>query len=135
MLFMLAARWPDDIRDDADYHHGRWHYINMPFKPAGQPDSVAAPPPDPDNIIRAYEQNLAIVSSENASSDQKAIALCWIFHLVGDAHQPLHTVAPYTTEYPRGDKGGNAILILREAWRLRDQSAQVLGRSDYRQRE
>jgi hypothetical protein len=111
MLFMLAARWPDDIRDNADYHHSRWHYINMPFKPEGQPDSVVAPPPDPDNIVRAFEQNLAIVSSPTASDDQKAIALCWIFHLVGDAHQPLHAVALYTTDYPRGDKGGNSIMI------------------------
>src|SRR5262245_9215564 len=60
MLFMLAARWPDDIRDNADYHHSRWHYINMPYKPDGQPDSVVPLPPDPDNIVRAFEQNLAI---------------------------------------------------------------------------
>src|SRR5262245_18543756 len=29
-LFMLAARWADDIRDDSEYHHGPWHYINVP---------------------------------------------------------------------------------------------------------
>ena len=27
-LFMLAARWPDDIREDPIFHHGPWHYIN-----------------------------------------------------------------------------------------------------------
>src|SRR5262249_16546996 len=26
-LFMLAARWPDDIRHDPAFHHGAWHYI------------------------------------------------------------------------------------------------------------
>src|SRR5438552_8720928 len=70
MLFMLAARWPDDIRDDTAYHHGRWHYINVPFRPDGQPDSVTAQPPDPDNIIRAFEQNLAVVASTTAGDDQ-----------------------------------------------------------------
>ncbi len=25
-LFMLAARWPDDIRGDPAFHHGPWHY-------------------------------------------------------------------------------------------------------------
>jgi hypothetical protein len=34
MLFMQAARWPDDIRfRDKQYHRGPWHYINLPFKP------------------------------------------------------------------------------------------------------
>jgi hypothetical protein len=36
-LFMLAARWPDDVRRNAEYHRGPWHYVNFPFKPAGQP--------------------------------------------------------------------------------------------------
>lgn len=111
MLFMLAARWPDDIRDDSAYHHSRWHYINVPIKPPGQPDSVQPPPPDADNILRAFELNRAIVNSPTASDDQKAVALCWIFHLVGDGHQPLHAVSLFTTEFPRGDKGGNAFQI------------------------
>jgi S1/P1 Nuclease len=121
MLFMLAARWPDDIRDNADYHHSRWHYINMPFKPDGQPDSVVTLPPDPDNIVRAFEQNLAIVASATASDDQKATSLCWIFHLIGDGHQPLHSVSLYTTDFPRGDRGGNSINI-----RVKSTSASVI---------
>jgi hypothetical protein len=29
VLFMQAARWPDDIRTwDKQYHRGPWHYIN-----------------------------------------------------------------------------------------------------------
>jgi hypothetical protein len=33
MLFMLATRWPDDIRiKDRAQHRGPWHYINFPFK-------------------------------------------------------------------------------------------------------
>jgi len=28
VLFMQAARWPDDIRKDKQYHRGPWHYIN-----------------------------------------------------------------------------------------------------------
>jgi hypothetical protein len=38
MLFMLAARWEDDIRiKDRSQNRGPWHYINLPFKPEGQP--------------------------------------------------------------------------------------------------
>jgi hypothetical protein len=109
-LFMLAARWPDDVRRNAEYHRGPWHYINFPFKPAGQPATVTAPPPAEPNILTAYAENLAIVKGDGAAGE-KAVALCWLMHLVGDAHQPLHTVSLFTTEYPVGDRGGNRIFI------------------------
>jgi hypothetical protein len=28
-LFMLAARWSDDIRRNNRYHHSKWHYIKL----------------------------------------------------------------------------------------------------------
>ena len=38
VLFMQAARWPDDVRRiDKQYHRRPWQYINLPFKPEGQP--------------------------------------------------------------------------------------------------
>ena len=47
--------------------------------------SIQPPPPDADNILRAFEVNFSIVPSAAATDEQKAIALCWLFHLVGDA--------------------------------------------------
>ena len=41
----------------------------------------------------------------------KAIAVCWIAHLVGDLHQPLHCCSLYTDEMPKGDKGGNGTYV------------------------
>src|SRR5499433_1176253 len=43
--------------------------------------------------------------------ERKAIALAWLFHLVGDIHQPLHAVQLFTTDYPNGDRGGNQICV------------------------
>jgi len=37
--------------------------------------------------------------------ERRAIALAWLFHLVGDIHQSLHTVQLFTVEYPKGDRG------------------------------
>lgn len=110
-LFMLAARWADDVREDAEFHQSKWHYINLPFKPPGTPDSVTTQPPDPDNIIRAFEVNLGKVKDKTLSAPERAVALCWVFHLVGDAHQPLHTSNMFSTDFPRGDRGGNAFKI------------------------
>jgi len=113
-LFMLAARWPDDIRRDPVSDHPKWHYIDYPFKPPGQPASVLAPAPEAENMVAAFQNNVQIVQSA-APDDQKAIALCWIFHLMGDSHQPLHAVSMFTKRFPDGDRGGNLIFVKADA--------------------
>ena len=111
MLFMLAARWADDIRMQAKIQRQvKWHYINFPFKPSGEPEDIKPLPPDPDNILSALAENQRIVKSQ-VSADKRAIALAWLFHLVGDVHQPLHTVQLFTREYPHGDRGGNEVCV------------------------
>jgi hypothetical protein len=111
VLFMQASSWADDIRtQDRQYHHGPWHYISWPFKPEGQPDSVKIRQPAPVNILTALAENESIAKSGN-DPEQGAIALAWLFHLVGDIHQPLHTAQLFTTEYPMGDRGGTEICV------------------------
>lgn len=111
MLLMLAARWPDDARGNEEFHHSHWHYINLPFKPDGQPDSVIALAPDSDNILRAYELNLAKVKNAGEDAEDRAVALCWVLHLIGDSHQPLHVTQLFSTQFPKGDRGGNKFFI------------------------
>ena len=111
LLFMRAARWADDIRsNDKQHHRARWHYINWPFKPEGQPATVQIREPDPVNILTAMAENENVVKNEN-DGERRAIALAWLFHLVGDIHQPLHTAQLFTVEYPKGDRGGNEICV------------------------
>jgi len=96
-LFMLAARWPDDIRTNPAFHHGTWHFINLPYKPEGQPASVQTVEPPPENVLSAYQANLDIV--RGTATGDRAVALCWVFHLVGDVHQPLHTPSPFAISF------------------------------------
>ena len=112
VLFMQAARWADDIRikDKQHQNRPRWHYINLPFKPEGQPASVQTREPEPVNILTALAENESVVKNES-DAERKAIALAWLFHLVGDIHQPLHTAQLFTVEYPQGDRGGNEICV------------------------
>ena len=109
------------MRRNKQYHHGSWHYINLPYSPGGQ----EVRPTPIQNILTAYAENVRIAQG-NSSPAEKAVALCWLFHLVGDVHQPLHTVALFTPAYPEGDRGGNlafarvraggAILNLHQLW-------------------
>jgi hypothetical protein len=111
VLFMQAARWADDIRsNDKQHHRALWHYINRPFKPEGQPASVQIGQPEPVNILTALAENQNVVKNEN-DAERKAIALAWLFHLVGDIHQPLHTAQLFTADYPQGDRGGSEICV------------------------
>ncbi len=113
-LFMMAARWPDDARGDEEFHKAEWHYVNFPFKPVGQPGSVRTVPEDANNILRALGHNVDELRRTGTDSDtleDRAVALSWIFHLVGDIHQPLHTTTLFTTEFPQGDRGGTRFYV------------------------
>lgn len=120
-LFMLAARWPDDARNDPkvylpDRGLERWHYINLPFKPDGQPESVKTANPEDVNILRGFEENLAKVAGDAPEAD-RAAALSWVLHLIGDVHQPLHTSSLFTTQFQyedgrlKGDRGGTRFYV------------------------
>ena len=109
-LFMLAARWADDVRGNKTYDRPTWHYVNFVYNPdAGiiRSDSTLA---TGENILQAYAQNQQVVRS-NAPDSAKAITLCWLFHLTGDVAMPLHTTALIDAHFPGGDQGGNKFKI------------------------
>ena len=109
-LFMVAGKWADDIRG-SDYDRPKWHYINYGFKPDGQPDTVKAGTPDPEqNIVLAYALNFDKLKAGPEAVD-RAVPLCWLFHLVGDVHMPLHATTLFTEAYPDGDRGGNKFFV------------------------
>lgn len=110
-LLMLAARWPDDIRGQRNPNdHPTWHYINYVYNPAlgiARTDTSLA---TGENIVQAFDLNRQILRSD-APDSTKAIALCWLFHLAGDVHMPLHTAALISPQFPEGDRGGNLFRI------------------------
>jgi hypothetical protein len=122
--FLAAAIWPDTIKGDARFHdddkpptaniaglppgaqarHGNWHYTNLPFSP----DGTTAQPPAAVNIVTKLREFEGLSKMPDS---MKIYVLPWIIHLVGDSHQPLHTVARFDRLYPSGDRGGNAIVL------------------------
>jgi hypothetical protein len=52
-----------------------------------------------------------MLADKTTSPQDKAIMLAWLFHLVGDIHQPLHSSGLFSQKlFPKGDHGGNQIL-------------------------
>lgn len=98
-LFMLAARWPDDIRGNPEFNRPKHHFIDFPFVPPDQPASVRGVDPDHENLVNSFRDNVNLLSGGATAAD-KAVALAWIFHQVGDIHQPLHAATLFTIDFP-----------------------------------
>jgi S1/P1 Nuclease len=109
-LFMIAPTWANEIFGDILQHRGRWHHIGSPFKPDGEPEWVHTDTPPAANLVSAITYNERIALSSR-HSEKRAIAVTWLFHLIGDIHQPLHTISLFTREYPRGDYNGNNMCV------------------------
>lgn len=78
MLYMLAARWADDIRTkDRTHNRGQWHYVDFPFRP--ERENVETRPPDKVNILTAIAENQRTVR-KTVEPETRAIALAWLFH-------------------------------------------------------
>jgi S1/P1 Nuclease len=110
-LFMYMATWADDIRGVREYEHPRWHYVSIPYRPAETGDQSQGTPLEAESILTALKINVGVIRDPQGSDEQKAIALCWLFHLVGDLHQPLRVVSMITPDLPDGDRGGNLIFV------------------------
>jgi S1/P1 Nuclease len=112
-VFMHAATWPDWVRNHEarEFSHATWHYVNYPFVPPGSKIDPAKhePPPRQENVVNVLPR---CVERIRAGGDiDKAVYLCWLLHLIGDMHQPLHCVAMYSEQFPTGDAGGNSCRI------------------------
>lgn len=117
-IFQQAATWPDIARK-TDYDRPSWHYIDIPLFPDGErkvkfnlstdfPTKIDA---KDYNVSQATKNCLAILK-QSESAEERGLAYSWLFHLVGDLHQPLHSTALVCEHFPNGDKGGNEIPVV-----------------------
>jgi hypothetical protein len=103
--FICAACWADDTRTP---ENGPWHYINLHFRDDGRPSSNV---PLEENAVVAIRRFSAVLRDRSRPQVQRADALRFLLHFVGDLHQPLHAVARDSDEFPKGDRGGNDFAI------------------------
>ena len=116
--------WPDVARRQPKYHRSTWHYELGPSLVIGDVSKQIVPErpgPLPEGatletqelyIAQATELCKQVMANASSTMDDKAIAMCWIAHLVADAHQPCHAGSLYMegvfTEQD-GDRGANRI--------------------------
>ena len=105
-----VAAWADEIRAEsrsAGHPLGKrsehWHYVNFP-RGADCDLQPARDCPDGDCIVGAIDAQRAILADRGRSDAERAQALKFLVHFVGDVHQPMHAGF-------RHDRGGNNYQI------------------------
>lgn len=116
------------------FHHATWHYANFEYR-AGQSQTSlpsrtlphrpqSSNPADRTDIIEQLDRSYMIVrGTEHERSEPeyflqpdeiRAIRMCWLIHLIGDIHQPLHVATLVNAQIPaleHGDEGGNKLAV------------------------
>ncbi|WP_161965767.1 S1/P1 nuclease [Steroidobacter cummioxidans] len=110
-IFLELARWPDDARGSI-HDHPTWHYWSRPIVNSASPPAKMPADVPQGSAYEAFALNLSVASDARASAGERAVALAWIFHLVGDMHQPLHSVSQVSKRFPEGDRGGSLQFVL-----------------------
>ncbi|MBK7357099.1 S1/P1 nuclease [Propionivibrio sp.] len=130
LAFIEASTWPDDIRSDNRFYsagidaptpllpgfpdmerHRDWHYVNRPLD--GTPAIHAQR--NRESVSGMLEQQLValgkVLSALGAPRSTRVYALPWMIHLVGDAHQPLHTSIRLDAQ-GHWDRLGNGVMVI-----------------------
>jgi hypothetical protein len=141
--FLRAATWSDFVRPPPNtpqsvvvqhpiwkYHRGPWHYINYPYKngdqvPMNLPPAMHIAEPNHTDVLLQIPISISVVKDPTTTdpgrqggisdAQNRAVRLCWILHLLGDVHQPLHVTALVDDSLLPGsshdDQGGNLFTV------------------------
>jgi hypothetical protein len=108
-----VASWADQYRQ-ANYQTFYWHFVNIPAGARGydrdrdclrQPTVAAGSVQDRwrDCVVERIQYNYERLADRALDRSDRAIALKFLVHLVGDLHQPFHAIGV--------ERGGNGIAV------------------------
>lgn len=135
-----AATWADDIKaypwedESLKKHYNRLHYINVDMDLAARGKKDYCKKTITTDYIKQFNHNqtvingvtsaIATLTRQDTSDGEKATALRFLAHLMGDLHQPLHVSNPID-DIPT--YGGNK-MVFGPKWRSPDYH-EVIGKN------
>jgi hypothetical protein len=105
LTFAYLSRWADDIRGTS-LDHPDQHYRLRGVSPLGR-----LVPMHVGEAEQAYRASLATLHDRRATPQARAVALAWVFHIVGDMHQPLHAGTWLSWSFPKSDRAGTTAWV------------------------
>ena len=116
LMFIEGARWPDDARwtvhDRPTWHSARWAIVADDAPPEAKAAAEALKGKPKGHAIEALVLNFGVLSSSESSPTERAAALSWFLHLLGDIHQPLHVSDQFSKEFPAGNAAGTQQYVM-----------------------
>lgn len=97
-----VANWPDEIKSEPQTYKYtfNWHYTDWPEEMQEHNEHNSA-----GILLTSISEQLKTLKHSGATKEQKAFALKFLVHLVGDLHQPLHVGNGL-------DMGGNTCKVI-----------------------
>jgi hypothetical protein len=97
-----ASTWPDDVRALRP-ETPPWHYVDIPLGTTRR-DVEKFCDPREHCVTWAITDELKTLRSANEFPQERADALRFLIHFVGDLHQPIHATT-------NNDQGGNCVPV------------------------
>lgn len=116
--FVEASTWPDEIRQDRRFfsadvdpptpalpgfpdmeRHQDWHFVNRPLAATRAVAELGG------QLPTQLARLTMVLAAPETTIEERAYALPWLIHLVGDAHQPLHTSIRLAADGRRDEHG------------------------------
>ena len=97
-----VAVWADQYVADGHRETAPWHYVNLPSD--GRPYVSTRDCPRSDCVVDRIRENQSRLANRSLGRADRAMALRFIVHFVGDLHQPFHAIGV--------SRGGNGIPIV-----------------------
>lgn len=100
-----VAYWADEVRD-ARPETMRWHFVNVPRNaPRFDATRDCTHTLEGDCTVAAIHRARVAIANTSRSSEERAEALKFLVHFIGDLHQPLHCA-------DNNDRGGNDVAVV-----------------------
>lgn len=103
--------WADEIRKGRP-DTSRWHYVDIPYDASSYDATRDCQPTDHgDCVIAEIARAEKILGDGSRSKADRAEALKFLVHFVGDMHRPLHSIERKDPATGVGDRGGNEVRV------------------------
>ncbi len=63
------------------------------------------------SITTVHQAGAALKNNTKNITAERSLFARYLIHMVGDIHQPLHSVALFNHTFPKGDQGGNLLKV------------------------
>ena len=113
--FVECARWADDTKfspnDRPVWHTARWAIVAKDAPPEAKAAAAAKHGKPVGQALDGLKLNFATLKNHESTNLERALAMCWVFHIVGDIHQPMHVSDLYSKDFPAGNAAATMSYI------------------------